>query len=131
MIAIQLGLYGIKFKKGILFGKYAEYRLIVVDFLLVTIIWHNRETVALLRSALDGLAQDKDWCIKNCEQIRLHKKKATARERYQADSEVKDDLDYYRLRAEKAEARAKVLDKEVRNLESALEVKILNHSVQL
>lgn len=120
MIVLSLGITGIGCKRGKLLGRYGQYPITTIRCLIFTIIAIPGNGDWLFRKALEGLAQDRDWCIKNAKEVRLAKKKAWAKARKQADALFKDQIESYRDNYSDAYAEVQKLKQENHRLRTAI-----------
>lgn len=120
MIVLSLGLAGIGCKRGKLLGRLSQYPITTIRCLIFTITVIPDNGVWLFREALEGLAQDRDWCIKNAKQVRLAKKKAWAKARKQADAIFGDQIESYRNHYSDAYSEAQELRQENYRLRAAI-----------
>ena len=121
MIILSLGLTGINYKRGKLFGRLGQYPITTIHCLIITIAAVPKNSDWLFREVRrKGLAQDRDWCIKNAKQVRLVKKKAWAKARKQADAIFRDQIESYRNNYSDAYAEAQELRQENYRLRAAI-----------
>lgn len=120
MIILSLGFTGIAYKRGKLFGRLCQYPITTIHCLIFTITAIPENSNWLYREALEGLAQDRDWCIKNAQQVRLTKRKAWAKARKQSDALFKDQIESYRKHYSDAYAEIQELKQENYRLRVAI-----------
>ena len=122
MISLQLKMCGIRFKRGVLFGEYHEYPIWVFEFLLISIVWNRGKSAGILLTAMNGLAQDKDWLIENRKEIRLLKKRLRSKYRKAAKLEYEENIEEWRQEYYKAEEERQKLASEVQTLRGAIKL---------
>jgi len=120
VIVLSLGLTGISYKRGKLLGRLCQYPITTIRCLIITITLAPERAGHLFRDALEGLAQDRDWCIKNSQQVRLARRKAWAKARKQSDALFKDQIESYRNHYLEAAAEAQELKQENYRLRGAI-----------
>lgn len=119
----EFGLTGISYKKGLLFGVYKQYPLATLRFLFVTIsFFKDDNTKSLMREALAGLAQDRDWLVKNAPRIRMETRKAEARAEAKAEHHYKASRDEYKALYLKGEQELAVLKAQNDALRSSIKI---------
>jgi hypothetical protein len=92
---IQLGIYGFGVKRGTLFGE-GKVPIKIINCGIMSILRLDMSHFMVLNSlAHAGLRYD-EFLIEQSETLRLHRKKATAKARAQADARAKEQLHYWR-----------------------------------
>lgn len=93
MIIATFGLYGIRFRRGKLFGEMSQYPLLTIRFLFVSLTILRAHAVFDIRAAMKGLSEDPEWLIKNARSVRFERRKAAARVRAKLEAEYRGNLD--------------------------------------
>lgn len=101
MIVLNFGLYGIRFRRGNLFGDMESHPIFSVRFLFFSAVILRDRAALDIRQSVIGLSENPAWLAENARSVRLERRKARAKARAQMEAEYREELDRtYSLSAE-------------------------------